>query len=78
MIIICVIDVMLIYFALLQVPFLSIGEEICLREVREQVKSSMSGDIAVEDVSVNGTMYRRLVFLKTKHILQSEVRLVQG
>lgn len=57
-------------------PFLSIGEDIGNRKVIYEGKSELSGDFVVEDVgSGDGTMYRRLIFLSSKDIVQSEVLL---
>lgn len=60
----------------IKVPFLSIGEDIGNRKVVYEGKSELSGDFVVEDVgSGDGNMYRRLIFLSSKDIVQSEVLL---
>ena len=61
-----------------QVPFLSEGDDLGRREVVHRGKSEMSGDLVVEDVEQNGELFRRLVFLKSSSIVQSEARLVKG
>jgi len=59
-----------------QVPFLSMGQEaVGSRLERCRGQSGMSGEYVVEDVDVNGELYRRLVFLNRPHLTQSEVRL---
>jgi len=62
-----------------QVPFLSLGAEggdVGLRQERCRGKSQMSGEFVVEDVSVNGEIYRRLVFFNNPKLIQSESRIV--
>jgi hypothetical protein len=63
---------------LLQVPFLSLGQDIGNRQIRYKGKSEMSGDYVIEDVDVSGDMYRRLVFSSSPNIIQSEAKLVSG
>ena len=61
-----------------QVPFLSIGSDdgsIGERMERCRGKSNFSGEFVVEDVTVGGELYRRLVFLNNPHITQTEARL---
>ncbi|XP_070177056.1 eEF1A lysine and N-terminal methyltransferase-like isoform X2 [Littorina saxatilis] len=60
-----------------QVPFLSIGEDIGSRTVRHRGHSQMSGDYIVEDAEGEADQtFRRLVFLANQNLVQSEVRLV--
>ncbi len=62
-----------------QVPFLSLGAEggdVGLRQERCRGKSQMSGEFVVEDVSVNGEIYRRLVFFNNPKLIQSESRII--
>ncbi|KAG8436673.1 hypothetical protein GDO86_007676 [Hymenochirus boettgeri] len=60
-----------------QVPFLSVGEDLGARIVQHQGKSQLSGDYVVEDVRGDDNInYRRLVFLSTQNIVQSEARLL--
>lgn len=60
----------------LQIPFLSLGDV----GSRSQVWSgeSCSGPYVVEDVSVDGILHRRLVFLHHQGLVQSEARLKTG
>ncbi|XP_005103862.1 eEF1A lysine and N-terminal methyltransferase [Aplysia californica] len=61
-----------------QVPFLSIGEDIGRRFPVARGRSTVSGEYLVEDVELNGgQLYRRLIFLDNKNIIQSEARLKQ-
>ena len=59
-------------------PFLSLGDEINTREVRQRGQSRLSGDFVVEDVESEGDMYRRLVFLSSKNTVQSEAKLIKS
>lgn len=60
-----------------QVPFLSIGEDIGRRTIRHRGRSELSGDYIVEDAEgEGGDTFRRLIFLTNQNIVQSEVRLV--
>ena len=60
------------------VPFLSLGGEVDvgLRHERCRGKSEISGEYVVEDVTVNGEVYRRLVFLNNPKLIQSEARIL--
>ena len=58
-----------------QIPFLTIGDDVGKRTIVFEGKSEFSGDYVVEDVSTDGEIYRRLIFLKNKNIIQSESRL---
>ncbi|KAI0218062.1 eEF1A lysine and N-terminal methyltransferase [Lamellibrachia satsuma] len=60
-----------------QVPFLSVGEDIHCRTVRHQGTSELSGDYDIEDIESDGSVYRRLVFLDTKTVVQTEAKLLQ-
>lgn len=63
----------------LQVPFLSIGEDLGNRVVLHEGNSELSGDFVVEDVDGDGGhKYRRLIFLSNRNVVQSEARLVAG
>ena len=60
-------------------PFLSIGEDLGNRVVLHEGNSALSGDYVVEDVDGDsGEKFRRLIFLKTKYMIQSEAKLVAG
>lgn len=59
-------------------PFLSVGGDIGVRTIRHQDHSPLSGDYVVEDVQGdNGHYFRRLIFLSSRNVVQSEARLVQ-
>ncbi|CAG2103136.1 unnamed protein product [Medioppia subpectinata] len=58
-----------------KIPFLSIGEDVGKRTVVFHGTSDLSGDYVVEEIVVNNSQYRRLVFLKNKNIIQSEAKL---
>lgn len=61
-----------------KVPFLSIGDDIGERRVRFEGESQFNGKFVVEDVKPgDGAIYRRLIFLSNKHLVQSEVQLKQ-
>ncbi|NWH76927.1 MET13 protein, partial [Piaya cayana] len=60
-----------------QVPFLSAGGDIGERTVRHCDTSALSGEYVVEDVKGDGTCYfRRLIFLCSRNVVQSEARLL--
>ena len=62
-----------------QVPFLSFGETFGKHIIRQEGESEMSGRFVVEDVEADhGITLRRLLFLSTDYIVQSESRLVKG
>lgn len=61
-----------------QTPFLSLGDSINLRTVRDRGKSNFSGDYVVEDVDRDGDIFRRLIFTGNCNMVQSEIRLAQG
>ncbi|XP_071096355.1 eEF1A lysine and N-terminal methyltransferase-like [Haliotis cracherodii] len=61
-----------------QVPFLSLGEDIGHRHSYAQGTSEMNGKYVVEDLETeDGQFYRRLIFLDTANIVQSEAKLVE-
>lgn len=61
-----------------KVPFLSLGGEVDvgLRHERCRGKSEVSGEYVVEDVTVNGEIYRRLIFFNNPKLIQSEARIL--
>ena len=62
-----------------QVPFLSLGEDIGNRTICLRGHSELSGDYVIEDVvGEGGDTYRRLVFLSSQNIVQSEAKLKRG
>ena len=61
-----------------QVPFLSIGDDVGNRKVVYQGSSTNTGDYVVEDVEIDqAEMFRHLVFLSNKNVVQSEAKLCQ-
>ncbi|XP_069356733.1 eEF1A lysine and N-terminal methyltransferase homolog [Maniola hyperantus] len=58
-----------------QIPFLSLGSDVGRRVKVHEGSSKVSGDYVVEDVDVEGTTYRRLVFLDNQFLVQSEAKL---
>ena len=46
------------------------------RKERCRGKSEISGEFVVEDVTVNGEIYRRLIFFNNPKLIQSEARIV--
>lgn len=58
-----------------QVPFLSLGQDIGKRQIKYKGRSEMSGDYVIEDVDVDGDVYRRLIFSSNPNIVQSEAKL---
>ncbi|XP_039985558.1 eEF1A lysine and N-terminal methyltransferase [Xiphias gladius] len=60
-----------------QVPFLSVGGDLGLREEVSRGVSDLSGEYCVENIKgEDGELYRRLVFLSNAALVQSESRLV--
>ena len=62
----------------LQTPFLSLGDSINLRTIRDRGRSDLSGEYVVEEVDRDGEIFRRLVFIGNRNMVQSEVRLTRG
>lgn len=54
--------------------FLSIGDDIGERNVIFKGKSDFSGEFVVEDVSIDGEKFRRLIFLSNVNVIQSEAK----
>ena len=68
-----------VFLAFIQVPFLSVGEDLGNRVILHEGNSVLSGDYVVEDVDGDGGQkFRRLIFLSNKNVVQSEARLVTG
>ena len=59
-------------------PFLALGGEsdVGQRTERCRGKSVLSGEYVVEDVTVNGEVYRRLIFFNNPKLIQSEARIL--
>lgn len=58
------------------VEFLSLGK-IDVKETRATGHSEVNGPWAVEDVRIQSSLYRRLVFLSAQNLVQSEVKLIR-
>lgn len=58
------------------VEFLSLGK-IDVKETRATGDSDVNGPWAVEDVRIQNSLYRRLVFLSSQNLVQSEVKLIR-
>uniref|UniRef100_A0AAF5PJ06 Spermine/spermidine synthase n=1 Tax=Wuchereria bancrofti TaxID=6293 RepID=A0AAF5PJ06_WUCBA len=59
------------------VEFLSLGK-IDVKETRATGNSDVNGPWAVEDVRIQSSIYRRLVFLSAQNLVQSEVKLIRN
>ncbi|KAL3983093.1 Methyltransferase domain family protein [Acanthocheilonema viteae] len=59
------------------VEFLSLGK-IDVKETRATGHSDINGPWAVEDVRIQAAMYRRLVFLSTQNLVQTEAKLIRN
>ncbi|EFO17014.2 hypothetical protein LOAG_11489 [Loa loa] len=59
------------------VEFLSLGK-IDVKETRATGYSDVNGPWAVEDVRIQSSIYRRLVFLSAQNLVQSEVKLIRN
>lgn len=60
----------------LQIDFLTLGTDLGKRTVVHQGKSPFSGDYVIEDVEhENGDKFRRLYFMTSQLVVQSEARL---
>lgn len=63
-------------FSSLQIPFLSLGSEIGKRIIRCQGTSLVSGEYIVEDIEIDSlNKFRRLFYLNTQSVIQSEAKL---
>ncbi|XP_006867104.1 PREDICTED: methyltransferase-like protein 13 isoform X1 [Chrysochloris asiatica] len=61
-----------------QVPFLSVGGDIGIRTIQHRDCSPLSGDYVIEDVQGDDKhFFRRLIFLSSKNVVQSEARLLK-
>lgn len=59
-----------------QVPFLSVGDDLGDRKQIYHGKSAFTGDYIIEDVELGSQeIFRRLIFLSNKNMVQSEARL---
>jgi len=66
------------FFYFSQIQFLSLEDDIGERKECFRSTSELSGDFVVEEVRGGANkdqIYRRLVFLNSSHIIQSEARL---
>jgi hypothetical protein len=58
-----------------QIEFLSLGD-VDVKQALESGRSPLSGDWAVENVRIRECDYRRLIFLSSQNLVQSEARLI--
>ena len=63
---------------LFQWPILTLGEGLGSREVLFESSSPLSGKVVVEESEDEGVRVRRLIFLCTPHLSQTEVRIFSG
>lgn len=62
----------------IEIPILSFGNEIGVRNIICQGESEISGCYVIEEVERDNVRYRRLVFLNNPYQVQSEAKLLQG
>lgn len=60
------------------IPFLSLGTDVGIRNVCYEGKSDISGPFVIEEVEKDGYEFRRLVFLNNPYVIQSEARLKEA
>ncbi|XP_011875236.1 PREDICTED: methyltransferase-like protein 13 isoform X2 [Vollenhovia emeryi] len=60
------------------IPFLSLGSDVGVRNVCYEGKSDISGPFIIEQVEKDGHEFRRLVFLNNPYVIQSEARLKEA
>jgi len=60
------------------IPFLSLGSDVGVRNICYEGKSDISGSFVIEEVKKDGHKFRRLVFLNNPYVIQSEARLKDG
>ena len=62
-----------------QWPILSLGDGLGNREILFEGSSDCTGAFVVEEIiDEDGSLLRRLVFLSTPHMAQSEAKVMQG
>ncbi|VDN57003.1 unnamed protein product [Dracunculus medinensis] len=59
-----------------RINYLSIGEYDVKKTVAKG-NSSINGTWTVEDVEINGSLFRQLIFLSSRHLVQSQARLIK-
>lgn len=63
----------------IQIPFLSLGSDVGVRETIFQGKSELSGDYIVEEIKgSDNKIFRRLIFLSNQFVIQSEALVKVG
>lgn len=60
------------------IPFLSVGSHVGMRTTCYEGKSELSGPFVVEEIERDDREFRRLIFLDSPYVVQSEARLKQG
>lgn len=66
------------FYDYVQVPYLSLGDDISNRVIKFKGSSEFSGEFVVEDVEIEGETFRRLVFMNNQTLIQSETKLRKG
>lgn len=61
-----------------QAPVMTAGNDVGSRCIVFEGHSEFSGDFVVEDVTCEGKLLRRLIFLNSPNVIQSEVELKNG
>lgn len=61
-----------------QAPVMTAGNNVGSRCIVFEGHSEFSGDFVVEDVTCEGKLLRRLIFLNSPNVIQSEVELKNG
>jgi hypothetical protein len=57
---------------------MTIANDIGDRKIVFQGASEFSGDFVIEDVTCEGKVLRRLIFLNNPNVIQSEVEMIVG
>lgn len=59
----------------IKAPIMTMGDDVGSRIIVHQGRSEFSGDFVIEDVNSGGKILRRLIFLNSPNIIQSEVEI---
>lgn len=58
-----------------KIPYLSLGSDVGNRTIKFEGSSQFSGPYVVEDVEIDGNKFRRLFYLSSQLVIQSEAKL---
>ncbi|XP_063922561.1 eEF1A lysine and N-terminal methyltransferase homolog [Zophobas morio] len=58
-----------------KIPYLSLGSDVGSRSIKVEGKSDFSGPYVVEDVQIDSNKFRRLFYLSSQLVIQSEAKL---